>query len=94
VNVRGAVALGHPIGASGARVLTTLLHALEDLSSAWRRQFVPRRRRSRGVMVRGLMDFELTEEQRMVRGETRSFAERELKPAARSWTTMVSIQRS
>jgi acetyl-CoA C-acetyltransferase len=23
------VALGHPIGASGARVLTTLLHALE-----------------------------------------------------------------
>jgi len=26
----GAVALGHPIGASGARVLTTLLHALED----------------------------------------------------------------
>jgi acetyl-CoA C-acetyltransferase len=31
-NVRGgAVALGHPIGASGARILTTLLHALEDL---------------------------------------------------------------
>lgn len=31
VNVRGgAVALGHPIGASGARVLVTLLHALED----------------------------------------------------------------
>jgi acetyl-CoA C-acetyltransferase len=30
VNVHGgAVALGHPIGASGARVLTTLLHALE-----------------------------------------------------------------
>lgn len=30
-NVRGgAVALGHPIGASGARVLVTLLHALED----------------------------------------------------------------
>ncbi len=26
----GAVALGHPIGASGARVLTTLLHALKD----------------------------------------------------------------
>jgi acetyl-CoA C-acetyltransferase len=26
----GAVALGHPIGASGARVLTTLIHALED----------------------------------------------------------------
>jgi acetyl-CoA C-acetyltransferase len=31
VNVHGgAVALGHPIGASGARVLTTLIHALED----------------------------------------------------------------
>jgi acetyl-CoA C-acetyltransferase len=31
VNVNGgAVALGHPIGASGARVLTTLLHALQD----------------------------------------------------------------
>jgi acetyl-CoA C-acetyltransferase len=31
VNVRGgAVALGHPIGASGARILTTLIHALED----------------------------------------------------------------
>jgi acetyl-CoA C-acetyltransferase len=31
VNVNGgAVALGHPIGASGARVLVTLLHALED----------------------------------------------------------------
>lgn len=30
-NVRGgAVALGHPLGASGARVLTTLLHALRD----------------------------------------------------------------
>jgi acetyl-CoA C-acetyltransferase len=30
VNVQGgAVALGHPIGASGARVLTTLIHALE-----------------------------------------------------------------
>jgi len=26
----GAVALGHPIGCSGARVLTTVLHALED----------------------------------------------------------------
>lgn len=38
VNVNGgAVALGHPIGASGARVLTTLLYALED------------RRQSRGL---------------------------------------------
>ena len=31
VNVRGGgIALGHPIGASGARVLVTLLHALRD----------------------------------------------------------------
>ena len=31
VNVNGgAIALGHPIGASGARVLTTLIHALQD----------------------------------------------------------------
>jgi acetyl-CoA C-acetyltransferase len=31
VNVRGgAIALGHPIGASGARVLTTLIYALKD----------------------------------------------------------------
>ena len=31
VNVNGgAVALGHPIGASGARVLTTLIYALEE----------------------------------------------------------------
>ncbi len=33
VNVRGgAVVLGHPIGASGARVLVTLLYALKDLN--------------------------------------------------------------
>ena len=31
VNVNGgAIALGHPLGASGARILTTLLHALKD----------------------------------------------------------------
>jgi acetyl-CoA C-acetyltransferase len=31
VNVRGgAIALGHPIGASGARILTTLIHILQD----------------------------------------------------------------
>jgi acetyl-CoA C-acetyltransferase len=34
VNVRGgAVALGHPIGASGARILTTLLHTMKDRGS-------------------------------------------------------------
>lgn len=32
LNVRGgAIALGHPVGASGARILTTLLHAMQDL---------------------------------------------------------------
>jgi len=31
VNIRGgAVAIGHPIGASGARILTTLLYAMKD----------------------------------------------------------------
>jgi acetyl-CoA acyltransferase len=31
VNVRGgAIALGHPLGSSGARLITTLLHILED----------------------------------------------------------------
>jgi acetyl-CoA C-acetyltransferase len=31
VNVNGgAVALGHPIGCTGARILTTLVHALKD----------------------------------------------------------------
>lgn len=36
VNVNGgAVALGHPIGASGARILTTLIHALYDRNLRW-----------------------------------------------------------
>ena len=30
----GAIALGHPIGASGARVLTTLLYAMQDRGAA------------------------------------------------------------
>lgn len=34
VNIKGgAIALGHPIGASGARILTTLLYAMEDTGS-------------------------------------------------------------
>jgi acetyl-CoA C-acetyltransferase len=34
VNVRGgAIALGHPIGASGARIVTTLLHAMQERSA-------------------------------------------------------------
>ena len=31
INVNGgAIALGHPLGGTGARLMTTLLHALED----------------------------------------------------------------
>jgi len=34
VNVSGgAVALGHPIGASGARILVTLLHSMKRLNA-------------------------------------------------------------
>jgi len=34
VNIRGgAVAIGHPIGASGARILTTLLYAMKDFNA-------------------------------------------------------------
>ena len=34
VNVSGsAIALGHPIGASGARILVTLLYAMERLGA-------------------------------------------------------------
>ena len=36
VNVRGgAIAIGHPLGGSGARILTTLLHAMEDLGARY-----------------------------------------------------------
>ncbi len=54
VNVNGgAVALGHPIGASGARILTTLLYALQQSRApsrhrsalSWRRQWRGSRRR-------------------------------------------------
>ena len=35
VNINGgAIALGHPIGASGARILTTLTHALHHRDKA------------------------------------------------------------
>ena len=44
----GAVALGHPIGASGARVLTTLLYAMQDRGGTHRaRDALPRRRQRR-----------------------------------------------
>jgi len=35
VNVRGgSLAIGHPLGASGARIATTLLHAMRDSGAA------------------------------------------------------------
>ena len=47
VNVNGgACALGHPIGASGARILVTLLGALRARAEARRRRALHRRRRS------------------------------------------------
>lgn len=40
VNVNGgAVALGHPLGCSGARILTTLLHEMERRASAEKRPY-------------------------------------------------------
>lgn len=36
VNINGgAIALGHPIGATGARLMTSLLHELERSDSRW-----------------------------------------------------------
>ena len=54
VNVNGgAIALGHPIGASGARVLTTLLYAMQDRDARHRpRDALPRRRRCGGAQRR------------------------------------------
>ena len=31
----GAIALGHPIGASGARILVTLIHSLKRLNKSF-----------------------------------------------------------
>jgi len=41
VNVHGgAIALGHPLGASGARITTTLLHALHARDAHWALQTI------------------------------------------------------
>ena len=54
VNVRGgAVALGHPIGASGARILVTLLHAMAARDAKTRRRVAVHRRRRRHRAARG-----------------------------------------
>jgi acetyl-CoA acetyltransferase len=31
----GAIALGHPLGASGARILTTLVHEMKRRDARW-----------------------------------------------------------
>ncbi len=31
----GAIALGHPLGASGTKLMTTLLHALKSRGKKW-----------------------------------------------------------
>ena len=61
VNVNGgAIALGHPVGASGARIVATLLHELRRREGPLRsRDPVPRRRRVGGDGVRaGLTRFD------------------------------------
>jgi acetyl-CoA acyltransferase len=41
VNVHGgAIALGHPLGASGARITTTLLHAMQTRNAHWALQTI------------------------------------------------------
>ena len=62
VNVNGgAVALGHPIGASGARVLTTLLHAMRDRDAEHRpRHALPRRRRRGRALGRARLEMRRT----------------------------------
>jgi acetyl-CoA acetyltransferase family protein len=41
LNTRGgAIALGHPLGASGARIMTTMLHALEDTGGRYGLQLI------------------------------------------------------
>ena len=56
VNVNGgAVAIGHPIGASGARILVTLLYEMQRRNAASRhRRAVPGRRQRRGASRRAL----------------------------------------
>ena len=58
VNVNGgAVALGHPIGASGARILTTLIYALKRSRQETRhRHVVPWRRQWRGAGDRARLE--------------------------------------
>ena len=55
VNVNGgAIAIGHPIGASGARILTTLIHEMIKSDAKKGRDPVRRRRHGRGSLRRAL----------------------------------------
>jgi hypothetical protein len=67
VNVNGgAIALGHPIGASGARVLTTLLYAMQDRDGDRAGDALPGRRR-RGGAERGARQLSRTASHRTPR---------------------------
>ena len=75
VNVNGgAVALGHPVGCTGARLVTTLLHELERTGGRYGRRHHVRRRRARlghGHRAGELMATE-TVTQHFIAGEWRS----------------------
>lgn len=50
VNIKGgACALGHPIGASGARILVTLIHSLRQLQALGVDGVAENKRRVRGI---------------------------------------------
>jgi acetyl-CoA acetyltransferase len=52
VNVNGgAIAIGHPIGASGCRILVTLLHEMQRATQEGHRLAVHRRRHGRGAAI-------------------------------------------
>ena len=55
VNVNGgAIALGHPLGATGAKLTTQLVHELDAAAAARPRDDVHRRRHGRGGDLRGV----------------------------------------
>jgi hypothetical protein len=68
VNVNGgAVAIGHPIGASGARILVALLYELQRRNSEARnRGAVPGRRQRRGAGRRARAQFACVKSQSLL----------------------------
>ena len=89
----GAIAIGHPLGCSGARLLGTLAHELRRRGGALRAGHAVHRRRPgpgrgdrepRGLGIAPhMIDFELTDEQRLIRETARDFTDREIVPRAR-----------